>query len=156
MNDVDAIKAVIACLEGSTPFNSEHILYNSVTFVPDYPLRDLGLPRVGFAVSGGTNRIRGLGSYKRIGEPSYQVDVLASTQIESRRIFQAVREALQADYENADSTAGDYGDPGNGYLKSRLIKSVIMGEPSSEQWDDAGRVGRVTATMTLQYLEEEA
>lgn len=156
MNEVDAILAVIACLDASAPFNSTtHPLYKAVTFVPDYPLRDLGLPRVGFSPAGGANRGRGLGTYQRVGQPVYQVDVLSATELEARRIFQGLRTALQADYENGDSTDADtWGDPGYGYLKSRLIKSAVLSEPSAAVWDDAGRVGRVTATLTLEYLEE--
>lgn len=154
MNEVDAIKAVIYALKGSAPFNTTHPLYRLVQFVPSYPLEDLGLPRVGFTPVGGGNQPRGLGTYRRIRRPDYQVDVLAATELEARRILQCVREALLADYEDADRDDEDFGEPGCGYLGQHGIKSVIVGEPSSEVWDEARRVGRVVATLSLRYLED--
>lgn len=153
MNEVDAIKAVIYLLENSAPFSGTHILYKTVKFVPGYPLEDLGLPRVGFTPMGGGNAARGIGTYVRIREPDYQVDVLAATELEARRIFQQVREALLADYENADRTDEGFGDPGCGYLGQQGIKNVLVGEPSNEVWDEARRVGRVVAMLSLRYLE---
>lgn len=153
MNEVDAIKAVIYLLENSAPFSGTHILYKTVQFVPDYPLADLGLPRVGFTPTGGTNLGRGLGTYQRVGDPDYQVDVLAATELEARRIFQQMREALIADYENANRTALTFGTAGYGYLGQHGIKHVLLGEPSTGVWDDARRVARITATLSLRYLE---
>lgn len=154
MNEVAAIKAVIHCLSESVPFSGTHPLYKLVQFVPSYPLEDLGLPRVGFTPMGGASAARGLGTYRRIRRPDYQVDVLAATELEARRIFQQVRAALTSDYENADRDDADFGDPGCGYLGQQGIKDVVVGEPSSEVWDDARRVGRIVATLSLRYLED--
>jgi hypothetical protein len=152
VNEVDAIGEIIAVLSGSEPFGGSHPLYGSVQFVPNFPLGDMDVPTVAFSPIGGTNEGRGLGTYKRIGHPLYQVDVLANTELEARRIFQRVRQALQADYENNDGT----GMIGKGYLRAKGIRSVVMGEPRSVDWDEAGRVRRVVAEMRIEYLEEEA
>ena len=151
MNEVDAIGEIINVLSGSEPFSGSHALYGAVRFVPEYPLLSMQTPTVAFSPSGGSNRPRGLGTWARIGRPNYQVDVLADTSLEARRIFQRVRQAVQADYENGDGS----GVIGKGYLKGKLIKSVTFGEPRSAIWDTEGRVQRVIAPMTVQYLEEE-
>jgi hypothetical protein len=152
MNEVDAVGEIIAVLSGSEPFSGTHPLYSAVEFVPEYPLENLSVPKVAITVVGGTNRPRGIGTYTRIGKPTFQLDVLADTSLEARRIFQRCRQAIMADYENADGT----GVIGKGYLKGKYIKSAVLGEPRTAIWDEAGRVQRVTADLVIEYLEEEA
>jgi len=152
MNEVDAIGEIISVLSGSAPFSGSNPLYSAVRFAPEYPLLSMETPMVAFSAVGGSNRPRGLGTVQRIGRPNFQVDVLADTSLEARRIFQRVRQTIQADYENGDGS----GLIGYGYLRGKLIKSVTFGEPRSAVWDEEGRVQRVLADMTVQYLEEEA
>jgi len=152
MNEVDAIGEVISVLSGSDPFSGASPFYSAVTFRPEYPLLSLATPTVAFSPMGGSNGPRGLGTVARIARADFQVDVLADTSLEARRLFQHVRQAIQADYENDDDT----GVIGKGYLKGKYVKSVTFGEPRSAPWDEAGRVQRVIAMMTVQYLEEEA
>lgn len=151
MNEVDALTEIIAVLSGSEPFSGSTPLYGAVEFVPEYPLEDLSTPKVALTAVGGSNQARGLGTYDRIGKPRFQVDVLADTMLEARRIFQRVRQAIQADYEGTDGTDAI----GHGYLRSKYIRSVVVGEPRATVWDEAGRVKRVTADMIVEYLEED-
>ena len=152
MNEVSVISGIISVLSGSDPFSGDNPFYSAVTFRPEYPLLSLATPTVAFSPAGGSNRPRGLGTVNRIARADFQVDVLADTSLEAQRLFQHVRQAVQSDYENADAT----GVIGKGYLKKRYVKSVTFGEPRSATWDEAGRVQRLIAMMTIQYLEEEA
>lgn len=151
MTQVDAINEIIYCVTSSAPFSGGHPLYSKVEFVPEYPLGSIDVPTVAISPSGGTSRPRGLGTYHRMGWPEFQVDVLAATSLEALRIFQRFRQAIMADYENADGSEA----VGAGYLKGKQIKSVVVGEPRSATWDPEGRVKRVLASMTVQYLEED-
>lgn len=150
MNEVDAVGLIINVLSGSDPFSGSNPLYSAVEFVAEYPLEDMSVPKVALTPISGTNAPRGLGTYKRIGRPNFQVDVLADDALSARRIFQHVRQAVMADYENSQGVSVI----GSGYLKFNDVKSVTFGEPSSIKWDDAGRVQRVTAPITVQYLEQ--
>jgi hypothetical protein len=151
MTEVDAVNEIIYCVTRSAPFSGGHALYAQVAFVPEYPLESMDVPTVAIAPSGGRSRSRGIGTYHRMGWPEFQVDVLAATSLEARRIFQRFRQAVMADYEHDDSS----GAVGAGYLKGKHIKSVVIGEPRSATWDPEGRVKRVLASMTVQYLEED-
>ena len=150
MNEVDAVGLIIDVLSASDPFSGSSPLYGAVEFVAEYPLEDMSTPKVAVSVFGGGNAPRGLGTYKKIGRPNYQVDVLADDMLSARRIFQHVRQAIMADYENSQGVD----IIGSGYLKFNSVKSVTFDEPSSQPWDTAGRVQRVTAPVTVQYLEQ--
>jgi len=153
VNEVDAVGELIAVLSGSEPFSGSSPLYGSVEFKPEYPLgvTEISTPivAIGTAVGGG-NKSLGLGTYERIGKPRLQIDVLAGTMLEARRIFQRAKQVILADYQDNDES----GVIGKGYLRGKYIRSVIIGEPRSAPWDEQGRVKRVTADMVVEYLQD--
>ena len=150
MNEPDALTAVIAVCSGSHPFTGANALFDAVEFTPEYPLGEMSIPRVAFTAIGGPHQTRGLGTYQRIMRQDYQVDVLAATMLEARRIFNWTKVVIIADYNGYDGT----GEIGYGYLRSKYIRSVTLGTArSGPPWDETGRIKRVLSEMRVEYLE---
>lgn len=150
MDAATAITELIYLVSNSDPFTGANPLYSAVTFRAEYPLGDMSVPTVAFSLAGGgPGRIRGLGRHSRIVWQDVQMDVLAATSLEATRIYERVQHAIYADYADND----DSGDVGRGYLRAKLIRQVVVGRPRSADWDEAGRVRRVLAEVSVEYLE---
>lgn len=146
-----AVRAIIYLLENSAPFGGSHALYSVVGFVPEFPLGDVETPKVAFSIAGGTNTGKEIGYANRDRMPRQQMDVLADDPVSAQRIFQNVREAVLQDLNHSGS--GNAGDPGVGYLHAQGIRTVRIGEPQSQPWDDEGRVSRLVADVDIRFLD---
>lgn len=149
MDAATALSELVYLVSNSDPFTGDHPLYGSVRVRAEYPLEDMSVPTVAFSLAGGVNSGRGLGTHSRIARQDVQMDVLASTGLEAARIFNKVRHAIFADYQDNDGT----GAVGNGYLRGKLLRSAVVGQPQSVIWDEAGRVQRIRALVIIEYLE---
>ena len=149
MDEVQACKELWTLVRGSHPFSGTNALYSAVNFVLGYPLGSLDVPTVSMTTAGGMNRRRGIGTFSRITWARMQLDVLAASNLEARRIYSAVRRAMMTDYQND----GGAGALGYGYLRGKEIRQVRIGEPSHAVWDEQGRVQRQTGFVEIEYLE---
>ena len=150
MDAATAVSELVYLVSSSDPFTGTNPLYSAVTFRAEYPLGEMSVPIVAFSLAGGPRgQRRGLGSYATVAHTDVQMDVLANTALEATRIFNKVRHAIFADYQDND----DSGSVGKGYLRGKLIRRVWVGQPRSASWDETERVRRVLAYVTLEYLE---
>lgn len=151
----DAINAILNLLDNCTLADKadfvQHTFYKIVRFVPEYPLGSLDVPTVALSTAGGFNRSLGLGQRTRWHEPRLQLDVLASTPLDARRIYEKVWEILLYDMQGgAKGTEGTYGTR---YLYGKGIKELELDEANAAVWDEEGRVSRLIADLRVTYKD---
>jgi hypothetical protein len=144
------VEAIINVFSNSHPFSGSNALYSAVTFTPEYPLGTLDVPTVSLVAAGGPPTVpRGLGTQARIAWGLFDMDVLAETSLDCYNLWAALRNAIMRDYQNDDTT----GTVGLGYLRGLYIRRVIVEQPRSAPWDEAGRIKRLTGTIRAEFLE---
>ena len=147
------IRALIALLENCTLTDDDdfvsHTFYSTVTFVPEYPLGELDVPRVAFSPVGGLWRHKGLGHQEVWHRGRLQMDVLARNGTDARRIYEKVREVILWDKNSGAGTAdGTYGKM---YLYDQGLKEVEIGMARSALWDE--RIRRLTADVEVLFTD---
>ena len=151
----DALNAIVKLLD-SCPLPDgddfvSHPFYSTVTFRPEYPLATVDVPTVALSLAGGTNERKGLGRRERWHGTRLQLDILASTALEARRIFEKVWEGLLHDMNGAGT--GAEGTYGKRYLYGQGIKELRLGEPNTTIWDEEGRIARIIADMSVEFSD---
>ena len=156
MRHSEAIRAILTLLQNcelasDRDFSaaSDHAFYSTVALVDAYPLADQSIPCLALSNAGGSNLRKGLGDADQWHQPRVQMDALASTALEARRIYEKVAEILRYDY-NGDG-AGAAGSYGKHYLRDQGVKDVELGEPRQAVWDEEGRVARLVADAVLTF-----
>ena len=146
MNVPDAVTVILNLLDQSDTFSGDHSLYSVVKFVRGYPLNEsIAEPTVALWQAGGLDgRPQGLGTIKKYREPRLRLDVLARTQLECERIYQAIREELMHD-----------ADTRNSYLLDGSVKGISIGEPHGiAAWDESGQVQHLACDLSIVIMDE--